>query len=141
VRIDYLEDTGRYMCEVKLKCVDCGQPFRFMGLPLGLNMNGAAMGLDGLEARLAIMPADRIPHPLQGVTGFGETPAPQNMHSDEWWQAELDRCVGVEQAKYRALFAAALEGVEARRSAKPSDAQEKCWGTTMSYMQSKEQQS
>lgn len=41
-----------------------------------------------------------------------ETPAPQNMHSDEWWQAELDRCVGVEQAKYRALFAA-LEGVEA----------------------------
>lgn len=71
VRIDYLEDTGRYMCEVKLKCVDCGQPFRFMGLPLGLNMNGAAMGVDGLEARLAIMPADRIPHPLQGVTGFG----------------------------------------------------------------------
>lgn len=34
-----------------------------------------------------------------------ETPAPQNMHSDEWWQAELDRCVGVEQDKYRALFA------------------------------------
>jgi hypothetical protein len=28
----------------------------------------------------------------------------QKMHSDEWWQAELDRCVGIEQAKYRALF-------------------------------------
>jgi len=71
VRIDYLEDTGRYMCEVSLKCEDCGQPFRFLGLPLGLNMNGAAMNVDGLAARLAIMPADRIPHPLQGVTGFG----------------------------------------------------------------------
>lgn len=71
VRIDYLEDTGRYSCEVKLKCDVCGQPFRFMGLPLGLNLNGATMSVDGLEARLAIMPADRIPHPLHGVTGFG----------------------------------------------------------------------
>lgn len=49
---------------------------------------------------------------LLGFLRGDETPAPQNMHSDEWWQAELDRCVGVEQAKYRALFAA-LEGVEA----------------------------
>lgn len=38
-----------------------------------------------------------------------ETSATQNMHSDEWWQAELDRCVGVEQAKYRALFDAYVE--------------------------------
>lgn len=71
VRIDYLEDTGRYMCEVTLKCQDCGHPFRFQGLPLGLNMNGATMAVDGLTARLAIMPADRIPHPLAGFSGFG----------------------------------------------------------------------
>lgn len=38
-----------------------------------------------------------------------ETKAPENMHSDEWWQAELDRCVAVEQAKYRALFDAYRE--------------------------------
>jgi hypothetical protein len=33
----------------------------------------------------------------------------ENLHSDEWWQAELDRCVGAEQAKYRALFDAYAE--------------------------------
>lgn len=70
-RINYMEDTGQYMADVSVRCADCGQPFRFLGLPLGLNMNGAAMNVDGLEARLAIMPADRVPHPLTGVTGFG----------------------------------------------------------------------
>lgn len=38
-----------------------------------------------------------------------ETTAPRNLHSDEWWQAELDRCVAVEQMKYRALFTAYVE--------------------------------
>lgn len=71
VEVAYLEDTARYSAGIKIRCSDCGQPFRFQGLPLGLNLNGAAMSVDGLEARLAIMPADRIPHPLQGVTGFG----------------------------------------------------------------------
>lgn len=41
--------------------------------------------------------------------GSDETPEPRNMHSDEWWQTELDRCVGIEQAKYRALFDAYVE--------------------------------
>jgi len=43
------------------------------------------------------------------IRSTDETPAAQNMHSDEWWQAELDRCVAVEQAKYRALFDAYAE--------------------------------
>lgn len=34
-----------------------------------------------------------------------EPTAPHNMHRDEWWQAELDRCM----AKYRALFDAYVE--------------------------------
>lgn len=71
VEVAYLEDTGRYSTGIKIRCVDCGQPFRFIGLPLGLNLNGATMSIDGLEARLAIMPADRVPSPLEGVTGFG----------------------------------------------------------------------
>lgn len=37
-------------------CVDCGVPFSFEGLPLGLNVEGAAMSPDGCEARLAISP-------------------------------------------------------------------------------------
>lgn len=70
VMIEYLEDSSRFMADVSITCTDCGQAFRFLGLPLGLNLNGAAMSADGQTARLAIIPADRIQHPLQGLQGF-----------------------------------------------------------------------
>lgn len=75
VRLDYLEDSGRYMVSLSVKCADCGQPFRFMGLPMGLSLNGATINPDGLEARLAVGPADRTLHPLEGVVGFGVKPS------------------------------------------------------------------
>jgi hypothetical protein len=80
----------------------------------------------------SVTPATRIEiHPSEWIElvsevmdlrGAHETPAPQNMHSDEWWQAELDRCVGVEQDKYRALFAAytALKAANARPAMEPT---------------------
>ena len=58
VRVARLEDSGRFNAEVTVQCADCGTPFRFKGLPLGLNLDGAAMSIDGTEARLAIEPAD-----------------------------------------------------------------------------------
>lgn len=69
--MNYMEDTGQFMIDVKVTCAQCGQPFRFLGLPLGLNMSGATMDVDGLQARLALAPADRTLHPLEGLTGFG----------------------------------------------------------------------
>lgn len=67
-----LEDSGRFMMEVSVKCTECDTPFQFLGLPLGLNMEGAAMEVDGLEARLTIAPQGDVPHPLGNkfVKGF-----------------------------------------------------------------------
>lgn len=47
-----------YMLEIAVKCLECNKVFRFKNLPYGVNMNGATMSVDGLEARLAIEPND-----------------------------------------------------------------------------------
>jgi len=70
VRVARLEDSGRFNAEVKIYCSDCGVQFRFRGLEMGIDTEGACMSVDGLEARLAICPKDEIPLPWRGSTGF-----------------------------------------------------------------------
>ena len=71
VRMQCFEDTGTFLAEVRIRCADCGLPFQFLSLPLGLHLGGAAMSVDGQEARLAVVPVGHTPHPLKGITGFG----------------------------------------------------------------------
>lgn len=54
VEVSRLADSGRFMADVRVKCSQCGEPFRFLGLPTGLDLNGASVSVDGEEARLAI---------------------------------------------------------------------------------------
>ena len=69
--IDYLEDTGQFMASIKINCSQCGEEFQFLGMECGLNLNGATVGIDGLEARLALCPKTSKPTPLQRMaTGF-----------------------------------------------------------------------
>lgn len=72
VDVDRLVEMSglRYAADVRIRCAQCGKPFRFLGLPLGLDMNGAAVSFDGTEARLAIEPLDEPLPPLDGPTGF-----------------------------------------------------------------------
>jgi hypothetical protein len=66
-----MEDTGRYMAEVRIVCQECKTPFRFIGLPAGVDMNGASVSVDGCEARLAIAPKGEVVPPLENTaTGF-----------------------------------------------------------------------
>jgi hypothetical protein len=65
VRIARLEDSGRFMAEVRIRCADCGLPFEFLGLQAGLNLDGATVSIDGQEANLAISPKGAKPNPLQ----------------------------------------------------------------------------
>ena len=60
----------RYNAVVRIVCEDCNVPFRFIGLPAGSDLNGAAVSIDGTEARLAIAPKGEVITPLEGVTGF-----------------------------------------------------------------------
>ena len=51
-----IEDLGRYMCEVRVRCASCQTPFRFSGLPVGASFTRGMMSLDGLEARIPMAP-------------------------------------------------------------------------------------
>lgn len=71
VKVARLEDTGRFMAEVTVRCSECGEPFQFLGLEPGVHLDGARVSIDGLEANLAICPASAKPSPLQRMaTGF-----------------------------------------------------------------------
>lgn len=52
----------RFSADVRIECVDCGVQMKFVGLPMGVDLNGAAVSIDGKEARLACFPENR-PHP------------------------------------------------------------------------------
>lgn len=73
VRVDRLEDSGRFCADITIKCVQCGTPFRFLGLPCGLDLNGAAVSVDGTEARLAIGTPETVANMLDGVCPLGFT--------------------------------------------------------------------
>lgn len=66
VDVHRLEDSGRFQADVRIKCTECGLPFRFIGLPAGLDLNGAAVSPDGTEARLAIGPKGEVMNALEG---------------------------------------------------------------------------
>lgn len=48
--------TG-YSADVKVSCVDCGLPFRFIGLPAGNHFAEPRVSVDGTELRAPIEPA------------------------------------------------------------------------------------
>ena len=71
VEVTRLSDTGRFTADVRIKCKVCDLPFRFIGLPAGLDLNGAATNPDATEARLAIAPKGQVISLLDGApVGF-----------------------------------------------------------------------
>lgn len=70
VQVNRIEDKGRFMAEVRIKCTDCGTPMQFMGLKPGFDLNGATVSLDGLEANIGIHPQGQQPNPLQKLMGY-----------------------------------------------------------------------
>lgn len=73
VRMPDMEDgpIKRYAADVRINCAECGIPFRFIGLPAGVDLNGAAVAIDATEARLAIAPKGEVISVLEGgVVGF-----------------------------------------------------------------------
>jgi len=63
VNVSRLEDneasgviTG-YTADVKISCLECGQPFEFVGLEAGLSPFGPMVNVDSTELRAPIKPA------------------------------------------------------------------------------------
>lgn len=55
-KISCFEDSKRLMLEISVRCETCKKPFVFVGLPPGLNLNGATVSVDGLTANMALAP-------------------------------------------------------------------------------------
>lgn len=47
--------TG-FLAEVRINCDVCGRAMQFRGLPAGIDTGGACVSVDGLEARLGLVP-------------------------------------------------------------------------------------
>lgn len=58
-----------YTAEIRIECAECGEPFQFLGLPMGHSAYGAATSVDALELRAAIKPQNG-PMPPPGLIGF-----------------------------------------------------------------------
>lgn len=73
VTVNRLEDTRRFSADVRIECDRCGVPFRFLGLPAGLDLEGASVSADGTEARLSIAPRGEVASAIDGGTPVGFT--------------------------------------------------------------------
>ncbi len=56
VTINRLEDATRFVADVRIICLECKRPFRFLGLPAGIHPELPSVSIDATEARLPIAP-------------------------------------------------------------------------------------
>ena len=73
VTVNKLTDSGRFMADIRIHCNQCGEAFRVLGLPCGLDLNGAAVDVDGTELRIAIGTSETVANIVDGVCPVGFT--------------------------------------------------------------------
>jgi hypothetical protein len=56
VTVFRLEDTGRFTADVRIRCKECSEPFRFLGIQAGVSPYEPCVSIDGLELRAPIEP-------------------------------------------------------------------------------------
>lgn len=66
VTVNRIEDINRFMADVMVKCANCGQPFRFIGLPAGMDYNSPMVSVDGCEGRFPIHPRGESISEIEG---------------------------------------------------------------------------
>lgn len=70
VAVARIEDIGRFVAEVRIRCTDCDTPFQFVGVQPGFNYDAPTVSLDGLEGNFPICAHGTQPTPLQGLQGY-----------------------------------------------------------------------
>jgi hypothetical protein len=84
VHVDRLEDSGRFVACVNVRCSECGTRFQWQGLRPGLDLEGCMVSVDGFELRGAIKPDAHMTSIMAGdertkfpqVRGFTIIPSP-----------------------------------------------------------------
>lgn len=56
VNVGRMLDTGKFIADIQIHCVNCEEPFRFIGLPAGVDFERPMVSIDGLELRAPIEP-------------------------------------------------------------------------------------
>lgn len=56
VGVHRILDAGKFMADIRITCVECDEPFRFVGAPAGVNYDQPMVSIDGLELRAPIEP-------------------------------------------------------------------------------------
>jgi hypothetical protein len=59
-----------FMAEVHINCGQCGEAFRFMGVPAGMSYAAPAVSVDETEIRLPMRPASADPDFGLGIPGY-----------------------------------------------------------------------
>lgn len=55
-KVNYLDDVGRWIAEITIECEQCGEKFRWSGVPSGFDVLRPMSSIDGLELRAPIEP-------------------------------------------------------------------------------------
>ena len=69
--VNRLEDSGRFVVDVRVQCGDCNERFVFIGLDVGASLERPMMSFGGHEAHLPVKPASEALPEWFGATGFG----------------------------------------------------------------------
>lgn len=56
VKVNRLEDTGRFSADITVWCAACAEPFRFLGVKAGSSPYEPMVSIDGLELRAPLEP-------------------------------------------------------------------------------------
>lgn len=56
-----------FMAEIRVSCAKCGRAFQFLGLQPGIDLQGARVSVDGLEANIALCPQGEQPSALDRI--------------------------------------------------------------------------
>ena len=61
VDVNRLEDVGRFVADVRIRCADCGADFVFACKTIGLHWDRPSVDVRGVELRVAIHPEGEPP--------------------------------------------------------------------------------
>ena len=67
--VNRMEDSGSFILDLRIHCVDCDLPFEWVGVPCGLSFYQPCVSVDNQELRAPITPKGISP--LKGLAGFG----------------------------------------------------------------------
>lgn len=59
-----------YTADISIACVDCGERFRWIGLPLGVSGQWPTVSIDGHTMHAPLRPAGSDPDFGMGIPGF-----------------------------------------------------------------------